>query len=97
VDFEWDSSKAEDNLKRHKVSFLEAIETFSDPNGLTLRDEKHSKSEERFYWIGKSSLGRVLTTRYTRRDNKIRVIGSSEWREFKEVYYGKTKHKESKT
>ena len=95
MNFEWDSSKAEENLRKHKVSFYEAAETFSDPNGFTLKDSKHSKTEERFYWIGKSSSGRVLTTRYTKRDGNTRIIGSSEWREFRELYYEKTKTKRS--
>ncbi len=95
MDFEWDSSKAEANLKKHKVSFSEAAETFADAQGFVLSDEKHSKDEDRFYWIGKSSAGRILTTRFTKRNGKIRIIGSAEWREFKKLYYEKTKSQKS--
>lgn len=28
LEFEWDTSKAESNFKKHRVSFLEAMETF---------------------------------------------------------------------
>jgi uncharacterized DUF497 family protein len=95
MDFEWDAGKAEENLLKHKVSFSEAIETFSDIDGFALSNEKHSKSETRFYWIGKSASGKILTTRFTRRGDKIRIIGSAEWREYRKMYYEKTKSKES--
>ena len=95
MDFEWDAGKAEENLRKHKVSFSEAVETFSDPMGFVLKNEKHSSKEQRFYWIGKSDSGRILTTRFTRRGDKIRIIGSAEWREFRRMYNEKTKLEES--
>jgi uncharacterized DUF497 family protein len=72
--------------------FREAVESFFDPDGLLLVDEKHSRAEERFYWVGTCSSGRVLTTRFTRRGTKIRIIGSAEWREFRRLYSEKAKH-----
>ena len=92
MEFEWDLRKEAENIKKHRVSFLEAIETFSDSFGFALRDDSHSIDEERYYWIGKTGKGRILTTRYTRRGNKIRIIGSAEWREFRNLYYEKTKN-----
>jgi uncharacterized protein len=86
MEFEWDASKEADNLRKHKVPLAEAVESFFDPHGLLLVDEKHSRVEERFYWVDTSSSGRVLTTRFTRRGNTIRIIGSAEWREFRRVY-----------
>ena len=91
MEFEWDLRKEAENSKKHHASFLEAVETFSDPSGFALRDDKHSTGEERFYWIGKTGKGRILTTRYTRRGNRIRLIGSAEWREFRSLYHEKTK------
>jgi len=52
--FEWDSVKAQNNLRKHHVCFEEAAEVFMDPLQLTIPDEKHSAREER--WI---SLGRT--------------------------------------
>lgn len=95
MEFEWDSSKASSNLSKHRVSFSEAAESFADPDGFVLKDNKHSRSEERYYWIGKSSTGRILTTWYTKRNGSIRIIGSAELREFKRVYNEKAKHKKS--
>jgi uncharacterized DUF497 family protein len=95
TDFEWDVGKAFENEAKHGVSFSEATETFLDPYGFALRDDKHSTREERFYWVGISESGRILTTRYTKRGDKIRIIGCAEWREFRQLYYEKTKPKKS--
>ncbi len=93
MDFEWDAEKERENVRKHKITFLEAIESFSDLEGFVLTDTKHSDGEDRFYWVGKISSGKVLTTRYTRRGDKIRIIGTGEWREFRKMYYEKTKRK----
>ena len=45
MEFEWDGSKEKENMRKHKITFLEAVESFSDPNGFLMVDEKHSKSE----------------------------------------------------
>lgn len=95
MDFEWDADKAEENVRKHQVTFSEAAESFSDTSGFALRDDKHSDSEERFYWTGKTASGRILTTRYTRRGEKIRIIGSAEWREFRRMYNEKAKPQKS--
>ena len=92
MEFEWDASKEADNLRKHRVSFAEAVESFFDLHGLLLVDDKHSRAEERFYWVGKCSSGRVLTTRFTRRGTKIRIIGSAECREFRRLYSEKAKN-----
>lgn len=93
MEFEWDLRKEAENIKKHQISFLEAIETFSDPLGFALKDDRHSADEDRFYWVGKTAKGRILTTRYTKRSNRIRIIGSAEWREFRSLYYEKAETK----
>ncbi len=77
MEFEWDLSKEIENLKKHGIAFTEAVETFSDPDGFQLTDTKHSAIEERFFWVGKSASGKILTTRFTRRGDIIRIIGSA--------------------
>lgn len=90
MEFEWDLSKEIDNLQKHGISFAEAVETFSDPKGFQLRDIKHSSVEVRFFWVGKSESGKILTTRFTRRGNIIRIIGSASWRKFGRLYHERT-------
>ena len=86
MEFEWDLSKELINLKKHKVSFPDSVETFFDPNGIQLVDQKHSSREPRFYWVRISKQGRVLTTWFTRRGDKVRIIGCAEWRRFRRLY-----------
>lgn len=92
MEFDWDASKEMENIRKHKVPFLEATECFFDPNGFQLVDSKHSKKEKRFYWVGKSDSGRVLTTWFTHRQSVIRIIGAAEWRKFRRLYYETTKN-----
>lgn len=91
VEFEWDLEKEIQNIRKHRVSFMEAVESFTDPYGFQLVDIKHSAQEKRLYWVGRISTGRVLTTRFTKRGNKIRIIGSAEWRRFRRLYHETTK------
>lgn len=76
--FEWDASKAQTNLKKHRVSFEEAKTVFNDPLLLTYPDEIHSKTEERLISIGYSSQRRLLLVVHTERDEEnellIRII-----------------------
>ncbi len=46
MDFEWDSRKAELNLRKHGVSFLEAGTVFGDDLAVTVHDPDHSEDEE---------------------------------------------------
>jgi uncharacterized DUF497 family protein len=59
-DFEWDPKKARSNIRKHKVSFERAASIFRDPNLLTIPDEEHSDSEERWITIGLDETGNVL-------------------------------------
>ena len=83
--FEWDDNKNQQNIDKHGVSFEEATKAFSDPNRLTLFDEGHSATEDRYFCIGKVD-DDVLTTRFVIRDKKIRIIGAGYWRKGKKRY-----------
>lgn len=72
--FEWDKKKAQSNLKKHKVSFDEAVEVFDDPLSITILDPLHSEDEERFTDIGITKKKRLLVVSYTERGSKIRII-----------------------
>ena len=95
MDFEWDDSKEKKNIKTHKISFTESMSCFFDSEGFQLNDIPHSVKEKRLYWIGKSDKGRILTTYFTKRGQKIRIIGCAEWRKFRRLYYETTKFKKS--
>ena len=93
MEFEWDYDKENKNFQKHRIMFTESVETFYDLLGFKLIDCSHSENELRFYWVGKSKSGRVLTTWYTERNLKIRIIGSAEWRKLRKLYYERAKAK----
>ena len=93
MEFEWDLSKEIENLRKHGIDFMEAVESFSDPNGFQLKDTKHSIVETRLFWVGKSRTGKVITTRFTRRGDIIRIFGAASWRKFGRLYNERTKTK----
>lgn len=49
IHFEWDEAKALSNVHKHGVAFLSAMTIFRDPRIVTMFDQDHSGSEER--WI----------------------------------------------
>jgi len=60
VRFEWDGDKAAANVKKHRVSFDEAVTAFYDPLAATFRDPDHSNDETRFVTVGYSARDRLL-------------------------------------
>jgi len=76
--FEWDEKKAEDNLRKHGVSFAEAKTVFNDPFSVTIYDPDHSSDEQRYIDIGLSSKGRLIVVSYSERGETIRIISSRE-------------------
>lgn len=78
ISFEWDSSKAASNAKKHGVSFEEARTVFYDERALVIPDPDHSSTEERFIIMGLSSGLRVLVVVHCFRESgsSIRVISA---------------------
>ena len=76
LQFEWDPSKAESNLGKHRVTFTEASTVFGDPLSLTIFDPDHSAEEDRFLILGASSSGKLLVVSHTHRDDTIRLISA---------------------
>lgn len=74
--FEWDETKANENLKKHGVSFDEAKTVFSDPFSVTIYDPDHSIDENRYIDIGLSSKGRLIVVSYIEKGETIRIINS---------------------
>ena len=74
--FEWDPSKAAENLARHGVSFEEAATVFRDALSATGADPDHSFDEDRFVTFGVSTAGRLLAIAHTHHDDTIRIISA---------------------
>ena len=57
MDFEWDPKKAESNLQKHGVEFVDAVIVFEDDRAITLFDEH--PDEERYVSFGMDAETRV--------------------------------------
>ena len=83
--FEWDEDKAQENQKKHNVSFSLAQRAFLDPHRIIVEDEEHSAEENRYYCIGRVEAG-IMTVRFTYRGNIIRIYGAGYWRKGRKIY-----------
>lgn len=84
--FESDPEKEAANVEKHGVDFSTVGIVFVDPHCLIVANEEHSTPDEpRFYAIGWDGRG-VLTVRFTRRDDAVRIIGAGYWRKQRRAY-----------
>ena len=76
--FSWNTKKAEANLKKHGVSFDEAVTVFDDFDALCIYDPDHSEDEDRFIMLGMSASTRILVVCHCYRedDEVIRIISA---------------------
>jgi uncharacterized DUF497 family protein len=63
--FEWDDKKAKTNKVKHRVSFERAASVFKDSNAISIPDEEHSDSEERWITLGLDNSSVLLTVIHT--------------------------------
>lgn len=78
--FEWDSAKAESNLKKHRVRFEIATRVFADPLALA-RQDRVEDGEHRWQTIGNVSGYLLLVVAHTTWDEAdgtevIRIISA---------------------
>lgn len=78
MEFEWDEDKAEANLRKHAVSFTDAMSVFADPLALTGYDPDHSEDEDRYITMGTSADGRLIIVSHTDRGDVVRIISARE-------------------
>ena len=76
MQFEWDAAKAASNLRKHGVSFDEAVTVFADHLALTFDDSDHFEFEDRSRTYGLSNKGRLLVVVHTERRDNVRVISA---------------------
>ena len=78
IRFEWDSAKAEENLRKHSVSFEEAQTVFYDDFAIEFYDDTHSQWEDRFLLLGYTSQLRLMMVChcYRESDSVIRIISA---------------------
>jgi len=88
VQFEWDPTKAQANLRAHGVGFVEAVTVLGDDFALTREDP--DDDEPRFATLGLSDIGNLLVVVYTYREPDIlRVISAWKANRRQRVLYEK--------
>ena len=75
MEFEWDPTKAEANLRKHGVAFSKAIEVFQDPFRQDQPDTLNDYGEDRWITLGRVEHA-VLHVVSTRRRENIRLISA---------------------
>jgi len=75
--FEWDPAKAANNIRKHGVSFDEAVTVFKDPLAFIFDDTTHSDQEHREIIIGTSALRRMILVCFVERvEDIVRIISA---------------------
>ena len=87
--FEWDDQKATSNLKKHGVTFDEAVSVFADALALTFADTDHFETEERSRTYGISNKGRLLVVVHTERRDNVRIISARKATRYEKGIYDK--------
>jgi uncharacterized protein len=64
------------NLKKHGVSFAEAVTVLGDPLSMNMPDPDHSEGEQRFIVLGMSDRYRLVVVSYTDRPPRTRIISA---------------------
>lgn len=93
IRFEWDTNKAIINLRKHGVSFGDAMTVFSDEFARIIYDPDHSKNEDRFVLLGMSATARLLVVCHCYRENDelIRIISARKADKHEAQQYGRYK------
>ena len=78
MEFEWDSGKAEANLRKHRVSFEDAARVFLDPQRIETVDDRENYGEDRWKTVGlvEPALLAVVYTVRGKDGNLIRLISA---------------------
>jgi len=83
--FIWDLERESSNIEKHGVDFTTALKAFLDPRRKIFTDSQHSNDEQRYFCIGKVG-DRIMTVRFTYRDEIIRIFGAGYWRKGRRYY-----------
>lgn len=78
VKFDWDSTKAASNKKKHNVSFEEAQSVFYDDFAIQFYDEQNPETEDRFLMLGLSNESKLLLVCHCEKEDGdiIRIISA---------------------
>jgi uncharacterized DUF497 family protein len=63
--FDWDPNKAVANRRKHGIGFEQAASVFHDPLAVSLYDQAHGSTEERWITLGLDDIGNLLVVVHT--------------------------------
>lgn len=86
MNMEFDPDKAEENLRKHGVSFAHAEQALRDRGAVTIEDPDAS-DEPRFVTLGMDSLGRILVVAHTPREERTRMISARKASRSEAIHY----------
>lgn len=84
--FVWDHAKAEANLKKHGVSFVEAAKAFNDPFAIEFEDDRFDYGEPRYILIGAVQQVLIVVV-HVEQDETIRIISARQAEPNERYYY----------
>jgi uncharacterized DUF497 family protein len=86
LEFEWDDSKAAENVRNHGVSFAQATLAFGDPLAVEWIDLREACGEERIILLGLADT-QILSVVYAERAERIRIISARRATRNEQDYY----------
>lgn len=76
LSFEWDPRKAASNVRKHGVSFQEAVRVFGDPLARIFDDPDHASGELRELIVGHAARQRLLIVSFVERGDRVRILSA---------------------
>jgi uncharacterized DUF497 family protein len=94
IEFMWDESKNQKNIKSHSISFEEAKSVFDDPCARIIYDPDHSEKEDRFIILGLNKFLNLLIVCYCYKEDEelIRIFSARKATKKEEKQYGGNKN-----
>ena len=74
--FEWDAGNSDKNWRNHEVRQAEAEQALLNRPVVFATDVTHSRTEARFFTLGRTDSGRLLAIVFTTRGTRVRVISA---------------------
>jgi hypothetical protein len=74
--FEWDTSKALENRRKHGIDFVDAVVAIEDPNRLEELDDRFENGEDRTRVLGMSASKVLFVITTSRGDDTCRIISA---------------------
>ena len=84
--YDWDKAKADLNVRKHGISFVEASLAMDDPRMVDEFDDRENYGEDRFIAYAMSEQS-MLTIVYTQRGDTIRIISARRATRHEQFHY----------